>query len=110
MLKFLYDYGKDLPLVGTPIKMAYAASLVNNVIKNGKKSSSAKNLKEFTGDELEDALNEEANNVFDEHIAPEISGIPEPAFSKVKENAIEKIVAGLREKIEKKTEVKASQA
>ena len=110
MLKFLYDYGKDLPLVGTPIKMAYATSLINGVIKNGKRSSSAKDLKELTGDELEDALNEEANNIFDENIKPEISSIPEPLFSRIQEKAIEKIVASLREKIEKKTEAKASQA
>ena len=107
MNKFLYDYFKDFPLIGQPIKLAYAANLVKDVISKGKRSSSAKDLKELTGDELEDALNKEANNIFDEHIRPEISSIPEPFLGQIKEKAIENIVAKLREDIEKKTEKKA---
>jgi len=108
MIKFLFDYCRDFPLVGDAIKVAYVGSLIKNVVNEGKQSKSAKDLSNLSGDELEGAINDEANNVFDEFIMPEISSynFPEAVISPMKEKAIEQISANIKEKVQKKAEQK----
>lgn len=108
MIKFLFENFSGLPVVGTPIKVAYIAHLVDGVITDGKQSSSARDLKGLSGDELESAIDDEANDIFDEHIMPVIKGsnIPKEALDAAKEKACEKIAAKLREKADKKVNEK----
>ncbi len=109
MIKFLFENFRDFPVVGTPITIAYVGSLVQDVVKEGKRSQSAKDLSTLTGDELEGALNDEANSIFDEQIMPQINSynLPSAVVTPIKEKAVEKIVAALREKIGSKIENKA---
>lgn len=108
MIQFLYDNFQNFPVIGTPIKIAYVAHLVKGVIDDGKQSSSAKDLKGLTGDELEAALNEEGVAIFDEYILPQINtnNIPQEALDAAKEKAVEQIVVKLREKADAKVNEK----
>lgn len=106
MIKFLFDNFQNFPVIGTPIKIAYISHLVNGVINDGVRSSSAKDLKGLTGDELEAALNEEGGAIFDEHIAPHIKNVPQEALDAAKEKAVGQIVAKLREKADTKIDAK----
>lgn len=108
MIKFLFDNCKDFPVIGTPITIAYIGMLVKNVVKEGKRGKSAKELSNLTGDALEDAIKEEANSIFDENITPEITkySIPESIVSPIKEKAIDEISAKLKEKAQEKAEKK----
>lgn len=106
MLKVLYRYGRDLPVVGDPIKFAYTANMVNKMIKKIKNDAAKKGVNKYAGDQLERIINQEANDIFDDHIRSEISDVPEPLFSQIKRKAIKKIVAALREVVEKETAVK----
>jgi len=106
MIKFLFDKFRDAPIVGTPIKLAYVGYLVKGIINDGKHSNSASELKTLSGDELETALNDQANGLWDDNITPQITqySIPESLVAPVKEKAIAKIVAKLREQIGQKVE------
>lgn len=106
MIQFLFDNFQNFPVIGTPIKIAYISHLVKGVIDNGTRSSSAKDLKGLTGDELEAALNEEGAAIFDEYIAPHIKNVPQEALDAAKEKAVEQIVAKLREKADAKIDAK----
>ena len=106
MIQFLFDNFQNFPVIGTPIKIAYVSHLVKGVIDNGTRSSSAKDLKGLTGDELEAALNEEGAAIFDEYIAPHIKNVPQGALDAAKEKAVEQIVAKLREKADAKIDAK----
>lgn len=108
MIKFLFDNCKDFPVIGGPIKAAYIGVLVKNVVKEGKRGKSAKELSNLTGEELEGAINEEANSIFDENITPEIKQymIPDALIAPIKEKAIKEITAKLREKAQEKVEKK----
>lgn len=102
MIKFLFDNFKNMPVVGGPIKAAYVGSLVKEVIKNGKQSPAKEELLTMGKDDLEDALNQEANNMFDEHITPVITqeGIPAQLVQPIKEKSVDKFGGFLREKVD----------
>jgi hypothetical protein len=108
MIKFLFDNCKDFPVIGTPIKVAYIGYLVKNIIKEGKGSESTGELSNLTGDELEDAINNQATNQFDQFVMPEITkhGIPDFVVNPSKEKMIDKLAGAIREKIQKKAEEK----
>ena len=111
MIKFLFDNLRNAPGIGGPIKAAYIGNLVKGVVKDGKKSSSAKELGDIAGDELEDTLNEEANNMFDEFIMPEIraNNIPDTLVKPLKEKAIDKFTVALRKRVEAKVKEKVAE-
>lgn len=104
MNEVLYSFLKNLPVVGPGVKAAYIGSKVKVLVQKieGDPQAAAK-LKGKAGDELEEALNEEANGLYDNEISPMVQaeGIPEEIEQPVKEKAIEQLVAALRKKLEK---------
>ena len=104
MIKFLFDNFKDFPVIGNFIKGLYVGSLVKELIEKGKHSPAKEELKGLTGDELESAMNDEANQMFDETITPVITqyNVPQPIVDPIKEKAIEELVKNMREKADKK--------
>lgn len=108
MIKFLFDNFKDTPVIGDPIKGLYLGSLVKELVEKGKHSPAREELLNMSGDELEDNINTQATEMFDQNIGPVITqyNIPEQVATPVKEKAIEKLAAVLREKIQTKVDEK----
>lgn len=102
MIKFLFDNFSGMPVVGGPIKAAYVGSLVKDLVQQGKNSPVKEELKTLGKNELESALNDQANNLFDTHVGPVISqhNIPSALTNPIKEKAINEIVSQMRTKIE----------
>ncbi|WP_157630170.1 hypothetical protein [Thermonema rossianum] len=104
MNETMYSFLKNLPLVGPAVKAAYIGSKVKVLIQKveGDPQATAE-LKGKAGNELEEALNEEANELYDSEISPivQAEGIPEEVEQPVKEKAIEELVAALRKKLER---------
>ena len=106
MIEFLYKNFKNFPVIGDPIKVAYVGSLIKDVLNNGKKTKSAKELSNLSGKELEDEIKSQATDMYNEYIAPEVSAnnIPPALADPVKEKAIKEFSKKLREEIQKKAE------
>lgn len=108
MIVFLYKNFKNFPVIGNPIKGAYVGYLIKNLVKKTKVGEAKKELIELTGDELEGALNDTANELFDEAITPIITeeGIPVQIVKPLKEKAIDELTGVLRDKAVEKAEKK----
>ena len=91
-----------MPVVGGPIKAAYVGSLVKDLVQQGKNSPAKPELMNLGKNELESALNDQANSLFDQHVGPVISqhNIPHALTNPIKEKAINEIVTQMRAKIE----------
>ena len=105
MIKFLYNTFGNMPMVGAPIKAAYIGSLVKDLVQQGKNGPAKDELKNLGGNELENALNEQANNLYDQHITPEVSknNIPNAIHQPIKEKAIAQLVSVMRDKVKQQT-------
>jgi len=101
MLKFLFENFKDAPVVGGMITAAYIGSLVNDLVSKSNEKQVKEEDKKKTGKELDDALGDQANEMFDEHIGPTIKeyNVPEEVVKPMREKAVEQIVANLRKKV-----------
>jgi hypothetical protein len=110
MIKFLFNTFGNVPGIGGPLKAAYVGSLVNDMIKKGKDSPAKSELKGLAGNELESALNDQANAMYDEHITPVVSqnNIPNVIHQPIKEKAITKLVAVMREKAQQQANKQAA--
>jgi hypothetical protein len=106
MIKFLFDNCRDLPVVGGPVKGLYVGYLVKELIKKGKNSEAKSELKNLGKEELDNALKDQANQMWDENITPQISqyNIPDALVSPMKEKAIEELTGVLKEKVVKGAE------
>lgn len=100
MIKFLFNNFSNVPGVGGAIKAAYVGSLVKDLVQQGKNSPAKDELKNLSGNELESALNNQANSMYDEHITPVVSqnNIPNAIHQPIKEKAIAQLVGVMREK------------
>lgn len=101
MLKFLFTNLKDAPVVGGMITAAYIGSLINDLVGKSKDQNVKEEDKNKTGKELDDALGDQANDMFEEHIGPTIKeyNVPNEVVKPLREKAIEQIVANLRKKV-----------
>ena len=101
MLKFLFNNFKNVPGVGGAITAAYLGSLINDLVNKSKDKEVNPEDKEKTGKELDDALGDQANDLFDDEIGPIIRehNVPEQVVKPLREKAIEEIVANLRKKV-----------
>jgi hypothetical protein len=110
MIKFLFNTFGNVPGIGGPIKAAYVGSLVNDLVQKGKNSPAKAELKGLAGNELEAALNDQANSMYDEHITPIVSqnNIPNAVHQPIKEKAITKLVAVMREKAQQQANKQAA--
>src|SRR5688572_19622442 len=102
MIKFLYNSFGNLPVVGDGLKAAYVGSLVKDLVQQGKNSPAKDELKHLGKAELETALNNQANSMYDQHITPVVSqnNIPAAIHNPIKEKAITQLVTVMREKVE----------
>ena len=101
MLKFLFTTFKDVPGIGGAVTAAYIGSLINDLVSKSKDEEPKPGDKEKTGKELDDALGDQANDLFDDNISPTIKeyNVPEEVVKPLREKAIEQIVANLRKKV-----------
>jgi hypothetical protein len=108
MKKETYHRFKGFPVIGNGVKVAYIGGLVNNLVKGNEKKESKMELTQLTGNELEKAINREANDMFDEFIMPEITkeGIPEFLVSRAKTKGIKEITISLKKKMVEKAQDK----
>jgi hypothetical protein len=104
MIKFLFNTFGNVPGIGGPLKAAYVGSLVKDLVQQGKNSPANAELKNLGANELESALNNQANAMYDEHITPVVSqnNIPDMIHRPIKERAITELVAVMRTKINEK--------
>jgi hypothetical protein len=102
MIKFLFNTFGNVPGIGGPIKAAYVGSLVNELVQKGKDSPAKAELKGLAGNELESALNDQANSMYDEHIGPVVAqnNIPNVVHQPIKEKAITRLVEVMRAKVQ----------
>jgi hypothetical protein len=101
MINFLFNNFSGMPVIGGPIKAAYVGSLVKNLIQQGKTSPVKDELKNMGKDELESALNDQANQLFDQHVGGVISqhNIPSIITNPIKERAISELVTQMRTQV-----------
>lgn len=101
MIKMLFNTFGNFPVIGGPIKAAYVGSLVKDLVQQGKNGSAKSELKGLAGNELESALNEQANSMYDQHITPVVSqnNIPNVIHQPIKERAISQLVSVMRDKV-----------
>jgi len=107
MIKMLYNTFGNFPIVGDGLKAAYVGSLVKDLIQQGKNSPAKDELKNLGSAELDSALNNQANAMYDQHITPVVSqnNIPAAIHNPIKQKAISQLVSVMREKI-KQVQVK----
>jgi hypothetical protein len=100
MKKQTFERFKDFPLIGDAVKVAYFGGLVKNIVKDRQDKEAKSEMVNLTGDELENAIRNEANVLFDENITPEITAyqIPGPIVSRIKARAISKLTNVLKQK------------
>jgi hypothetical protein len=101
MIKFLFNTFGNVPGIGAPLKAAYVGSLVKDLVQQGKDSPAKAELKGLAGNELESALNDQANSMYDQHITPVVqqNNIPDVIHNPIKEKAIGQLVTVLRDKV-----------
>ena len=101
MIKMLYNTFGNFPVVGGALKAAYVGSLVKDLVQQGKNSPAKDELKNLGSAELDTALNNQANAMYDEHITPIVSqnNIPSAIHNPIKEKAISQLVTVMRDKV-----------
>ena len=104
MIKFLFNTFGNVPGIGAPIKAAYVGSLVKDLVQQGKNSPASSDLKNLGANELESALNTQANSMYDQHITPIVSqhNIPHVIHQQIKERAITELISVMRAKVSEK--------
>ena len=103
MIKFLYSTFGSIPGLSGPLKVAYVGALVKDLVKQGKDSPAKAELKNLGGKELDNELNNQATNLYDQHITPEVSkmNIPNAIHQPIKAKAITQLVTVLRDNVKK---------
>ena len=101
MIKFLYSTFGNVPGLSGPLKAAYLGSLIKDLVKQGKDSPAKAELKNLGSQELDNELNNQATNLYDQHITPEVSklNIPNAIHNPMKEKAIAQLVTVMRDKM-----------
>lgn len=104
MIKVLFNTFGNTPVIGGPIKAAYIGSLVKDLVQQGKTSPANSELKNLGGNELESALNNQANALYDQHITPVVleNNIPGVIHDRIKTKAISELVTVMRAKVNEK--------
>jgi hypothetical protein len=104
MIKFLFNTFGNVPGIGAPLKAAYVGSLVKDLIQQGKDSPAKAELKGLGANELDSALNTQANALYDQHITPIVNqnNIPNVIHQPIKERAISELVSVMRTKLNEK--------
>ena len=102
MIKFLYSTFGSVPGLSGPLKAAYVGSLIKDLVQQGKDSPAKSELKNLGGNELESALNDQANAMYDQHITPVVqqNNIPDAIHQPMKEKAIAQLVSNMRSKVQ----------
>ena len=66
MIKTLYNIFNWVPVLGTVLKTAYIGSLIKGIKDDLSSKEPSQDLSDLKGKELEDALSDEANDIFEE--------------------------------------------
>ena len=66
MIKTLYNIFSWVPVLGQALKAAYIGSLIKGIKEDLSSKEPSKDLSDLRGEELDDALADEANDVFEE--------------------------------------------
>ena len=100
----LFGTCRNLPLVGPAITAAYVGSLVKDLVKQGKDSPAKPELINLGVNELEGALNDAANALYDESVGKIVSenNVPDMIHNPIKARAIGELIGVMRSKIQQK--------
>jgi len=103
MIKFLYSTFGSIPGLSGPLKVAYVGALVKDLVQQGKNSPAKAELKNLGNQELDNELNNQATNLYDQHITPEVAkmNLPNAIHQPIKEKAITQLVTVLRDNVKK---------
>jgi hypothetical protein len=101
MIETLYNMLGNAPVVGQPITMAYIGNRIKKAVRTTKDKKLDPKTAELVGDQLDSALQDQANEIFDSEIGPIISkhALPEQVVTLLKEKAIEQLVGVLKDKV-----------
>ena len=66
MIKTLYNIFNWVPVLGPVLKTAYIGSLIKSIKDDLSNKEPSRDLSDLKGKELDDALADEANNIFEE--------------------------------------------
>jgi len=101
MNETLYKLGKGLPVVGPLVQAAYIGARVKVLLQKAKDSKDNEALREKSGEELDEALADIANDMYEEDITPLVvqEGIPAEVEKPIREKAVEELIAVLRQKV-----------
>ncbi len=104
MVKFLFNNCRNFPVIGNPIKVAYVGYLVKNLVKKTKQDESKSELKNLASDELENAVNDAAKEMFNTAVGPVLAeySIPAQLVAPAKNRAINELTKVLKEQAIKK--------
>ncbi|MCS6822759.1 MAG: hypothetical protein NZ529_00580 [Cytophagaceae bacterium] len=108
MIETLYNVLGNAPMVGQPITTAYISNRIKKAVQAAKDKKLDTETAQLVGDQLDSALQDKANDIFDSEIGPIISkhNIPDHVIKPLKEKAIEQLVGVLKEKIVNKITTK----
>lgn len=103
MIKMLQSTFGNLPVVGPALKVAYVGSLVKELVQKGKDSPAKGELLSMGGNELDAALNNQAQTMYAENITPIVkeNNIPDAIHNPIKDKAINELVGVLRTQVQK---------
>ncbi len=101
MIETLYTWGKNLPVVGYWIKMAYISYRVKNAVTKYSDNKLDPKTSKLVGKELEKELIDQAKDFYKAEIEPLViaNGISEETAKPIKETAIKEMVRIVTEKI-----------
>jgi len=101
MNETIYKVFKGFPVIGPVVQAAYIGAKVKALLQKVEGMQADPRTKDKTGKELDDALADVANDLYEESITPLVTqeGIPSMVEKPIREKAVEQIVEILRKKV-----------